>query len=411
MTGKPTTAAGYGAELASDARRMCLYVATIFGDLIEDVIVVGALRGSFKSPDSRRRVAQVGLFRVIRNAMLLETGILTSCMERLRGLLPAGWRADREDASGTDALVRLTAPDKSSGRFVVEVKRRLPPGGVGQLSTKSRRFPDDRPAVFAGWLSPSTRRALRDADIGFLDLTGNVELHLPRPGLFLRDVGAAKDPSPASGAIKSLRGNGAGRAIRALVDFSPPYGIRELAQLSGASAPVISRVAQLLERDELLARNGQVTRVDWEGALRRWAEDYDFAKTNRVLSAIDPRGLKVFVAKLAEYTKEWAATGTFGVPTGVAVVPLGLAAVYVRSAESAAQELKLTLTETGANVLLVEPPDDGAFVRSRKGVDAVVRCAPSQVVVDLLTGPGRGSSEAEALLLWMRRNTGWRTQV
>lgn len=43
MTGKPTTAAGYGVELASEAKRMCLYVATILGDLLEDVVVVGGL--------------------------------------------------------------------------------------------------------------------------------------------------------------------------------------------------------------------------------------------------------------------------------------------------------------------------------------------------------------------------------
>jgi hypothetical protein len=357
------------------------------------------------------RVAQMPVFRIVRNTMSLETGILTRGIEQLRALLPAGWRVDREGATSTDALIRITAPDTRSATFAVEVKRRLPPGNVGQLAMKMDRLSDERPAVFAGWLSPSTRRALRDADIGFLDLTGNVDLRLQRPGLFLRDVGAAKDPTPASGAIKSLRGIGAARAVRALVDFDPPYGVRELAQASGASAPVISRVIGLLERDELLTRNGRITRVDWEGVLRRWAEDYDFAKANRVLGAIDPRGMNAFLAKLSAYTEQWAATGTLGVPPGVAVVPMGLAAIYVSSAESAARHLKLTLTETGTNVLLIEPPDEGAFVRSKKGSDGITRCAPTQVVVDLLTGPGRGSSEAEALLLWMRRDTSWRREL
>lgn len=42
---------------------------------------------------------------------------------------------------------------------------------------------------------------------------------------------------------------------------------------------------------------------------------------------------------------------------------------------------------------------------SRAGAwpDGVVRCAPSQVVADLLTGPGRGTTEGEALIEWMRQ--------
>ncbi len=40
---KPTTADGYNAGLAAEARRLCLYVATILGDLSNDIVVVGGL--------------------------------------------------------------------------------------------------------------------------------------------------------------------------------------------------------------------------------------------------------------------------------------------------------------------------------------------------------------------------------
>ena len=43
MTDKPTTADGYPPELAVEAKQMCLYVATILGDLLDDVAVVGGL--------------------------------------------------------------------------------------------------------------------------------------------------------------------------------------------------------------------------------------------------------------------------------------------------------------------------------------------------------------------------------
>jgi hypothetical protein len=40
---KPTTALGYDPSLAEDARRVCLYVATVLGDLADDLVVVGGL--------------------------------------------------------------------------------------------------------------------------------------------------------------------------------------------------------------------------------------------------------------------------------------------------------------------------------------------------------------------------------
>jgi hypothetical protein len=43
MTKKPTTAEGYDSQMAVEARRMCLYLATILGDLIDEVVVVGGL--------------------------------------------------------------------------------------------------------------------------------------------------------------------------------------------------------------------------------------------------------------------------------------------------------------------------------------------------------------------------------
>lgn len=43
MTRKPTTADGYPPELAEEARRMALYVATILGDLAAEVVIVGGL--------------------------------------------------------------------------------------------------------------------------------------------------------------------------------------------------------------------------------------------------------------------------------------------------------------------------------------------------------------------------------
>jgi hypothetical protein len=60
------------------------------------------------------------------------------------------------------------------------------------------------------------------------------------------------------------------------------------------------------------------------------------------------------------------------------------------------------------NVVLLQASNDDPVERLRE-VDGYPCVALSQVAVDLLTSPGRGPVEAEALIEWMGRNEdAWR---
>ena len=112
--------------------------------------------------------------------------------------------------------------------------------------------------------------------------------------------------------------------------------------------------------------------------------------------------------KLAAYGKDCALTGSAAAATVAPVAPTRLVAAYVESPEAAAEQLGLRPAESGANVLLAEPYDAVVFDRTRER-DGVPYAALSQVAVDLLTGPGRGPSEGQALLDWMKNNeSDWR---
>jgi len=352
------------------------------------------------------------VFLLYRNSILSETATLARAEDAIASLLPRGWSCARQDAGPeVDLLLTIRAPDGAFATIVVEVKQRLAPGSVTRLAAQLAQAAPAVPLLVAGWLSPLTRAALTAADVGYIDLTGNAEVLLSRPGLVLRTSGAAKNPAPAPSTLGSLKGTGAARAVRALIDFVPPYGVRELAQASRASASVLSRVATLLASDGLLQRGerGSIVDVSWVEVLRRWAEDYRFPGTERGVPYLDPRGVAAFARKLTALGQPWAATGTLGVPVGVAVAPVTLATVYVDSPERVARDMGLVSTDTGSNVLLVGVGEADERGRASLGTDGIVRCAASQVAVDLLTGPGRGSSEGEALIEWMRANeAAWR---
>jgi hypothetical protein len=81
----------------------------------------------------------------------------------------------------------------------------------------------------------------------------------------------------------------------------------------------------------------------------------------------------------------------------------------VRAPELAAERLDLVLSETGANVLLLDPFDRVVFERTRE-VTGTRAVAVTQCFVDLLTGTGREPTQAEALWGWMTENEReWRT--
>ena len=70
---------------------------------------------------------------------------------------------------------------------------------------------------------------------------------------------------------------------RGLLDYRTPFGTRELAAETASSPAMISRVASLLEPDEIITKEGprgRIVSVDWEALARRWAMDYDFASSN-----------------------------------------------------------------------------------------------------------------------------------
>lgn len=192
--------------------------------------------------------------------------------------------------------------------------------------------------------------------------------------------------------------------MRALCDFKPPYGVRMLAEISKTPLGTVSRVVNFLEEEALLTRDEKkrIATVDWAALITRWARDYSVRTSNRLFSYLSSRGLSALAPKLDELGC-YAVTGSSAAATSVA--PARLAMIYVDDAEKAAEVLELVPTEAGANVWLLEAYDEVVFERTQRlawGQTSTVVAAPSQVAPDLLTSPGRGPQEAEALIKEMK---------
>jgi len=358
----------------------------------------------------------------VSNKRLPSETRMTRDVERvLAQSVPPGWSLETQPdapANGRriDLLAEVTSPDGETARFAIEVKRLLEPRSAEAtaeqiLMLTATTMPEATPVVAAGYLSARTRSLLNDLGVGYIDTTGNISIASSTPGMVVFTQGADNDPWPQDAGLQSLRGRGAARAIRAIIDATPPFGTRELAGTTSASAPTLSRVLDLLEREAIVTRRprGPVLTVDWEAAIRRWAEDYDQTNSNTATTFLDPRGIPSIEKKLQATKFGYAATGAFAAQRFNPIAPARTATIYVDDVTATADRLGLRETEAGANVVLLEPFDPVVFERTttRDGLRCV---AASQLAVDLLTGPGREPSQGEEILGWMKENEdAWRT--
>jgi hypothetical protein len=353
----------------------------------------------------------------------MTTDLVEKAVARIAATVPRGWRVSPRSApvdvrdKEIDGIARLTAPDGQSVWLLFEVKNSIEPRDVENVArqlgaytklTGTRKWV---PVVVAPFLTRRTRDYLQNLGLSYLDLTGNVRLNADRPALFIATTGADKNPSPNLLPTRSLRGAKAGRIVRALCDRRQPWGIRELAKATETDPGYVSRIVDLLQREDFIKRGtgrAAIREVDWEGLIRRWAQDYSPFEFGRAKSYLAPRGIQSVVEKLREADFIYAITASYAAARLAPVTVPRLLTCYVDNLPSIPNALDLRDAEQGINVLLLTPFDRVVFDRTWER-DGIRFAAASQVAVDSLSSSGRGPSEGDALLKWMKDNeNAWR---
>jgi hypothetical protein len=352
-----------------------------------------------------------------------EFEVLRRVAEILADRLPPSWTLT-PTATGTpvdrqvDGLYTLTSPDGRSVTLVMEAKRVIEGRDIAnvanQLAAYVQGIDNGQGVLAARYLSPQVRARLTESGLSFVDATGNVRLEVASPGIFIADRGADADPWRGPGRPRgTLKGAPAAKAVRAIADFTDPdWSVRELVEVAQMSTGAGYRVVDFLEREGLAERrpDGRIRFPRWDKVLRRWSEDYGFVRNSSVTRWIAPRGLDDLLKRIAKTNvDEYAITGTIAAAEWAPYAPARSAMIYTPNAAEAAAEWGLRPAEAGVNVMLAEPEIDVPFVRTLTNAKGLRLAAPSQVVVDLMTGPGRNPQEAEELLQWMVKNEqSWR---
>jgi hypothetical protein len=354
-----------------------------------------------------------------------EAGIVLRGADMIEARLPSDWQWELDaDAPVSDrrvdGLATISDSNAQVGTLIIEAKQIIEGRDVAnlksQLDSTTSLFTNAVPVVMARFLSMPVQAKLKTAGLSYVDMTGNIYLRTTTPGLFISDRGADSDPWRGPGRPRgTLKGAPAAKIVRALADFTGIWTVRELVDKAETSTGSTYRVIDFLEREGLAIREetGKISVTDWPAMLRRWSNDYTFADTNQVTRWIAPRGLDQLTQVIADNNAddEYVVTGSLAAAQWAPYAPARMAMIYASNPDDAAEKWDLRAADAGANVILGQPRFDTVFVRSAPNEAGVVIAAASQVVVDLMTGPGRNPSESEELLTWMQGNEGtWRRE-
>ena len=350
-----------------------------------------------------------------------ERDLLTSVERQVAERLPRSWtvtmdRAVSSASSELDGVLSIRAPDDQAAIIPVEAKMVASPRDLlAMLERVARLITEDRaltarPLLVARYLNPRARELLIERDVSYADATGNLRLTSERPAIYVEASGANADPwrGPEK-TTRSLSGRPAAKIVRALVDYTPPVGVRELAARSGASPASASRVVDFLDRETLVRRDqrGAVVDVDIVQLLRRWSVDYFGGGVRPSVAGFEPRGPLRILDRLPDIPSQYVVTGSLSARRVAELAPPAMALVYADEPEEVASALGLRKGGPG-NVVIARPPDRVVYERAELD-GGVAFAAWSQTAVDLLTGPGRSPAEGEELLKWMLENErAWR---
>ncbi|MFD9703913.1 type IV toxin-antitoxin system AbiEi family antitoxin [Lentzea sp. NPDC059081] len=365
-----------------------------------------------------------------------EPELIRAAVRAIRSALPPTWSIEPGETGAEpgsrrayrpDGQFVIMAPDGASATVLLECKGVVAPRDVARVAEQlggyaraagERGIKIGALLLVAPFVSPTTREQMSRHDrMGWFDLTGNLRLRVDSPALFLDRAGADRSGfrDPEDRLLKSLRGPAAAKVVLELCDTTVPVGVRDLATRAQVGVASSARVLELLDREAVITRNddGAVTSVRKRALVDRWARDYKVMTSNEVITALDPRGLSHALASLRDVGSRVVLTGSAAarayLPQGLtAVSPLVSLSLYAEDPIGLMDHLNLKPVERGTNVLVMRPYDDVVFARSRR-VEGLDYVAPAQVVVDLLTGPGRSTEEAEQLLAVLESDeAGWK---
>lgn len=260
------------------------------------------------------------------------------------------------------------------------------------------------PLLVTPFMGELGKKLCAEAQIPWLDLSGNSHIILPERGLYVH-VEGFPNLFQARGRPASVFAPKSSRIARfLLLEPSRFISQRELAEATAMDEGFTSRIVRRLSELHLIERNeqGWLRPRDPNLLLDSWNEEYDFKKHELVAGHVPARSgqevLKKLHTALRDSKVEFAATGLAAAWLLGEFASFRIATFYLatRLERELLEQLSFRADPKGANLWLAYPNDEGVFQGARV-VDKVPCVHPVQVWLDLQGHPERALEAAEQL--------------
>lgn len=311
-----------------------------------------------------------------------------------------------------------------------EIKAAFTPRLLEEIAPWIKRLKALRPemavAVIAPVLSSQAQAFCLENTIDFLDLAGNISIHVPgkftlqRTGIRNRDLSAPSGGAP--GTINVFSGRSS-RVLRVLLEKPKIWSItglaREIAhetarfrQITPAvpvsftiSLGAISKAVATLQEQLLVRRRGtEVVVPEPARLLREWAEKYKERYRWRLRSSFQAnnpfgRDLESIGAGLEKLKPAaYALSGAMAASVEAPFVDIEMIDVFITSDQSDAKLRNLnTQPSVGPALRFIYPYDAGVFMYAQR-IGKAVLVSPVQAYLDLYARGGRDLKQADFLL-------------
>lgn len=251
----------------------------------------------------------------------------------------------------------------------------------------------------APFISPRSAAICKEAGIGYVDLSGNCFVAFQQVFISREKMG---NQYPFKTSLSSIYSPKSERILRVLLTnpFRSWKAI-DLAKEARVSLGMITQVSKKLIEEEWLNKTPQgISLTQPENLLADWTNNYTIKRNilNNYYSLKSLQEVEIEIAETCDKLNiSYALTGFSACNRLAPMVRGQRAMIFVsRDIELVAEKVGLKPVESGANINLIQPYDDGVYWNA-KPIDDLQISDPVQVYLDLKRYPGRGEEAADFL--------------
>jgi len=342
--------------------------------------------------------------------MLKEDDVIAKVKQQIQALLPETdlvtieqYRTEQQ--AQADMAINLKTKSGKKYELWVEAKSQGLPRNIrlaiSQLNSYTKNRKNIYGLIVAPWLSEESRRICTEAGLNYLDLSGNYLLKLP--DIYIKSDGKPNQ-YPSTRPLKSVFSPKSTRLLRVLLNYpKKPWYVKDLAKASNLSIGQVSNLKKELLNYDYLAETeeGKLRLKSPEQLLLKWADKYTYTKNETVsFYSLESTGAieKIIAEKASKQKIDYAFTLTSGSARVAPFLRSDRVFAYVNSdLEQFANECGFKKVDTGANVILMKPYDQGVFYFKQE-IDNTFIVSNVQLYLDLNSYKERGQEAAEFIL-------------